>query len=129
MDKRKAYFEDIDNKANQKLNSAEMLNAEYENRMSLIDGEISKKKINAAKELEIYKENEIKKAEAESELILSEARAKAEDERTKIIESAKAEIADTVIHTAEKLIGKSINDDCTDLFDDMLKKVGEDCGK
>jgi F-type H+-transporting ATPase subunit b len=129
MDKRKAYFEDIDNKANQKLTSAEKLNAEYEKRMTLVENEIEERKSDAVKEMEVYRENEIKKAEAETEMILRDAKAKAEEERNKIIESAKGEIADSVLFTAEKLIRKSIDEDCTDLFDDMLKKVGEDCGK
>jgi F-type H+-transporting ATPase subunit b len=129
MDKRKEYYKELDQKANQKLDSAEKLNAEYENRMTFIDDEIAEKKTNAVKEMEVYRENEIKKAEAETEAILREARAKAEEDRNKIIESAKGEIADSVLFTAEKLIRKNIDDDCTDLFDDMLRKVGENCGE
>jgi F-type H+-transporting ATPase subunit b len=111
------------------LTSAEKLNAEYEKRMTLVENEIEERKSDAVKEMEVYRENEIKKAEAETEMILRDAKAKAEEERNKIIESAKGEIADSVLFTAEKLIRKSIDEDCTDLFDDMLKKVGEDCGK
>jgi F-type H+-transporting ATPase subunit b len=129
MDKRTDYYKALDQKANNKLSSAEKLNAEYENRMTFINEEIAEKKINAVKEMEAYRESERQKATAETEAILREARAKAEDDRNKIIQSAKGEIADSVINTAEKLIRKSIDTDCTDLFDDMLRKVGKNCGE
>jgi F-type H+-transporting ATPase subunit b len=129
MDKRKDYYAELDRQANQKLSSAEKLSIEYEGKMAVVDNEIAEKKADAVKEMELYREAKIKKAEKETELILNEARAKAEDERSKIIASAKAEIADSVIFTAEKLIKKSIDDDCTDLLDDMIRKVGENCGE
>jgi F-type H+-transporting ATPase subunit b len=129
MDKRKDYYAELDRQANQKLSSAEKLSSEYEGKMAVVDDEIAEKKADAVKEMELYREAKIKKAEKETELILNEARAKAEDERSRIIASAKAEIADSVIFTAEKLIKKSIDEDCTDLLDDMIRKVGENCGE
>jgi F-type H+-transporting ATPase subunit b len=129
MEKRRAYYEELDRKANSKLSSAEKLNTEYENKKAVIDSEIAKKKADAVKEIELYKEAEIKKTEDEAELLLREARAMAENERSKIIESAKGEIADSVIFTAEKLIKKNIDENSTDLLDDMIRKVGENCGE
>jgi F-type H+-transporting ATPase subunit b len=128
MDKRRAYYEELDERTKKSLRSAEALNSEYDSKLADIDNEIAARRAEGAEELKHYRQAELKKAEAEAQQIIAEARAKAEEDRYKIIASARSEIADSVILTAEKLIRKNIDEDCTDLIDDMIRKVGENCG-
>jgi len=111
MEKRSAYYRDMDDAANKKLESAKALEADYHERMEKAEAEITARKAQAAEKAEAEAEEEIKNAKAQAAKIMSDARAGATTERERIVSSAGREIAELAAAAADKLLKEALKNE------------------
>ena len=109
--------------AGEKQKEAEGLKAQYEESMKTVEDEKAK----AVSEAATTEYNRIVgEADEKAEGILKDARNAAETEKTKILKSAQAEIADMVVNATAKVVGeKTPSQSDRDLYDEFLRKAGE----
>lgn len=120
MDKRTAYYKQMDDEAREKSVSAESLKRMYQAQLDSASAEIAQMKAAETKEAEKASASQLQEAKAEAERILRDAKANAAAERDKIISSAQQEIAELAAEAVEKIAQKSL----TDSYDEFLKAVG-----
>lgn len=120
MDKRTAYYKQMDDEAREKSESAESLKRMYQAQLDSASAEIAQMKAAEAKEAEKASASQLQEAKAEAERILRDAKANAAAERDKITSSAQQEIAELAAEAVEKIAQKSL----TDSYDEFLKAVG-----
>jgi F-type H+-transporting ATPase subunit b len=120
MDKRTAYYKQMDDEAREKSESAESLKRMYQALLDSASAEIAQMKAAEAKEAEKASASQLQEAKAEAERILRDAKANAVAERDKITSSAQQEIAELAAEAVEKIAQKSL----TDSYDEFLKAVG-----
>lgn len=108
MEKRTAYYKQMDEEAKEKLTSADSLEAARQTQLSEIDVEISRKKAAAAKEAEEQAAAELQTAREQAEKILSDARTSASAEKERIVSSAGREIAELAAAAADKLMKEAL---------------------
>ena len=126
MDKRSEYYKELDDKANSKLEDAQKLQKDYEERLSAVTQEISDKRRSAEERIKRYTDNETARANAEASRIVSDAKQKAEEESRKLMKSAQDEMLSISIAAARKISGESVNaEKGKELFEELLQKVGE----
>lgn len=119
MDKRVAYYEEMDKKSAANLKEAEEKKNEYTKKLESAEAEINEFKIEAHKKAAEDNARSIQLAKEEAEKIVSSARKTAENERNKILESCNADIQSMVTDAAEKLVMKSV----TDAYDSFLSNA------
>lgn len=121
MDKRKAYYEDMDKKAKENLKDAENLLRNHQEKLENLQKE--KEDLKAEAEAQARKEADeiIAKAKKEEENILLKAKASADFEREKLIKEGKEEVKDLLV----KAIEKSVNDD-QDPYDAFIHAFGKE---
>ena len=125
MDKRTEYYKKLDDEANKNLADSEHAKAEYANKLSAVNEEISVCKEKARREIDAANAVRIEQAETEAAKIIADARKSAERERTKILNEAQNEIADLVASAAEKLAAASSTSEAFDQFLEAAQR-GED---
>ena len=104
MDKRAKYYEDIDKNANEKIQQLKSLEAEYDAKISNLEAEIKEKKLAAEESISIQTQKELDLARAESNRIISEAKAEGQAEKEKIIASSKKEIVELAVLASDKIL-------------------------
>lgn len=109
MDKRAAYYKQMDDEAKGKLAEAGKLEASYKERLAQADAEISQKKANAALEADRAAEEEIKGAKKQAERLIVAAQEGAKREREKILAETQQDIAQLAAAAAEKLVMESLD--------------------
>lgn len=126
MEKREEYYKDIDDKAKANLKEAEDAKAEYLNKLTDAENEISAKKAEAHKSAENAYQAKIDEAEAEAAKIVTAARAQSEKEKQKMIDEAQKEIVSLATAAAEKLAVGSTTSEAYDMFLDSMKGSEKD---
>lgn len=116
MDKRTEYYKKLDDEANAKLAESEKIKAEYTEKLSAANDEISANKEKARKELENANAAKLKQAEDEASKIIADARLSAEKERTKMLKEAQGEITEMVTNAAQKIVSGESTSDAFDQF-------------
>lgn len=104
MDKRSAYYADLDRQAQAKLEEAERVRLDYQRRLEAADGEIQEKAGLAQQAAMEAAEQQLKKAQAEAAHVLAKASAEARAEKDRIINEARGEVEEMIATAAEKLI-------------------------
>lgn len=122
MNKRVAYYKDIDDKAAKKLEEAEQIKSEYELKIQKVDEEIRQEKERVRTDLEKASARRIKDATNEASRIMTKAKEEAEIEKSKIINSAQAEISTMVAIATEKLALKATTSEAYDQFLDATER-------
>lgn len=117
MDKRTAYYKELEDEARQNLADSEAAKTAYAEKLSHAEEEIAESKETARKELETSLAAKRKQAEEEAARVIAEARNSAEKERSKILEQAQGEIADMVTSATEKIV---LGADTSEAFDRFL---------
>ena len=103
--------------AGEKQKEAEGLKAQYEESMKTVEEEKARAVTEARQKAT---------ADEKAEGILKDAKNAAETEKTKILKSAQAEIADMVVNATAKVVGeKTPSQSDRDLYDEFLRKAGE----
>ena len=119
MDKRKAYYEGLEQETKEKMSEAGLLKEKYEQQLSGAQQEIAQKKAEAAREIERSKENELSMAKKEAQEILDNARVQGEKEKERIVAEAQGEIAELAAAATKKLLYASQSD----AFDGFLSSA------
>ena len=104
MDKRAAYYADLDRQAQDKLAEAEHILQDYQHRLAAADAEIQEKSVQAQKLAMEAAEQQLKKAQAEAAHVLAKASAEANAEKDRIIRDARTAVEEMIAASAEKLI-------------------------
>ena len=104
MDKRAAYYADLDRQAQDKLEEAERIHQDYQRRLEAADSEIQEKALQAQKLAMEAAEQQLKKAQTEASHVLAKASAEAKAEKERIIRDARTAVEEMITASAEKLI-------------------------
>lgn len=110
MDKRTAYYKELDDKANAKLKDADAVKEEYDAKLANADEEISQKKKDSLAKTQAEADSRIAEAREQADKILTDAKADIEREHQKMLEQSKKEVADLAIEATRKLLEQSAKD-------------------
>ena len=119
MDKREAYYKELDDSANKKNEDADKLLKEYQDKLAKADEEIKDKKNIAMKELDDKVNSELNKAKEDAKRIVEDAKAQGQKKHDELVESANKDICDLAIKATSKLIDKTLDDS----YDEFLLAV------
>ncbi len=97
MAKRAEYYENMDKEANEKLESATIKEAEYQKHMEELEAELDAKRKEAAKQADTMIQQSVNQAKEQAAKVMSDAKAAAMQERTKILDGAEQEIVQMAI--------------------------------
>ena len=122
MEKRAAYYKEMDEKATATLHKAEQEAAEYQEHLKTVDEEVRQMKAEAVKRAEEVTNEEIARAKAQGEKILEDARKQAQAEQERMVSEAQGEITQMALNAVEKLMGK----DSSETLDEFLNSVKEE---
>ena len=122
VDKREAYYKDLDDSANKKNEDADKLLKEYQDKLAKADEEIKDKKNIAMKELDDKVNSELNKAKEDAKRIVEDAKAQGQKKHDELVESANKDICDLAIKATSKLVDKTLDDS----YDEFLKSVKKD---
>lgn len=104
MEKRTAYYRGMDDEAAKKLEEANKLEKEYQNRLDKIDIEISEKKAEAAKKADELLSSTLEEARKQKEKIIADAHGIAQKEKKKILMEAKEDIVKLAVAATKKML-------------------------
>ncbi len=104
MDKRAAYYADLDRQAQDKLAEAERIHQDYRRKLEAADGEIQEKSAQAQKLAMEAAEQQLKRAQAEASRVVAKASVEANAEKERIIRDARTAVEEMIAASAEKLI-------------------------
>ena len=122
MNKRAAYYEDLDRQAQQKLEEAEHSRMDYRHKLEEADAEIKKKNAQAQQAALESSQAQIQQAREEADRILAKAKAEARIERERVAEEARKDISEMVTVAVEKLV----LDTTASVYDQFLETAGEE---
>ena len=123
---RQKEIDDLYDAAGSAKASAEALEAEYQQKLS-VAAETSERLVKEATDRGRIREEEIiRQANREASAILDKATADIAQEKKKAINDAKDEISDIAMAIAEKVVGRSLNAaDQASLVDHFIEELGE----
>ena len=122
MDKRAAYYADLDKQAQEKLEEAERVRLDYQQKLASADKEIQEKSAQAQKLAMEAAEQQLKKAQSEASHVVAKANAEAKAEKERILNEARGEVAEMIAVAAEKLI----LDNTAAAYDQFLEAAGKE---
>ena len=121
MDKREAYYKDLDDSANKKNEDADKLLKEYQDKLAKADEEIKDKKNIVMKELDDKVNSELNKAKEDAKRIVEDAKAQGQKKHDELVESANKDICDLAIKATSKLVDKTLDDSYDEFFEAVKK--------
>ena len=110
MDKRTAYYQGLSDEAQQKLDHADELEKQYNDKLRQADeqaGEVIKK---AQEDASAQAQSILDKAQAQSERIIAQAQSAAQLERQKAVQQAKEDIVDLAVAATARMMQSKEND-------------------
>ncbi len=122
MAKRTAYYEDMDNQARQRLEDADQVKADYEQKLESAGEEIRRRSEQAQQAAMESAGEQLKAAREEAARIVERARSEAEAERERITGEARREVSGMVMAAVEKLVLA----DTSAAYDQFLSAAGEE---
>lgn len=126
MQKRQDYFKDIEKQAQDKLNEADAIKADYEKKTGNCEEEIKEMKEHAAIEINAKREGILAQAHKEADSIVSRARAKASREHDVMISDTRREIEVIVAEAEKKIINERKVSEEYDAFLDTVEKKDDE---
>lgn len=108
MEKRTAYYRQLETEAKEKLDSAAALETKCQTQLSQIDEEVRQKREAALKGAEAQAAAELQSAREQAEKILSDARAEAKAQKQQAEASSRREIAELAAAAAEILVKEAL---------------------
>ena len=122
MDKRAAYYADLDKQAQDKLAEAERIHQDYQQKLASADAEIQEKSNQAQRLAMEAAEQQLKKAQAEASHVVAKASAEAKAEKERIINEAQGAVEEMIAVAAEKLILANTSE----AYEQFLKAAGKE---
>lgn len=117
MQKRTDYYKQMDEQTCQNLNDAKEKNEEVSAKLNDLQTEIQNKKLAAMKELEKFKEEQIKEAQREASDIVKRANEEAIRDKENILKECENQIKKLAIEATTKIV---LDSSCSDAFDQFL---------
>lgn len=124
MAKRTAYYEDLDRQAKEKLEEAERIRMDYQQRLEESGEEIRQKGQQAQQAAAEAAQAQLQQAQEEAARILAKARSDAQAERERMTGEARQEISGMVTAAVEKLVLANTSA----AYDQFLAAAEEDDG-
>lgn len=112
MEKREAYYRDLDEQAVRKLEEAEALKVSYQARLDGAEEEIRQARAKAQAQIQ----QSVEEQKAQAEQIIAKAQAEAASSRDRIMKESQREIRELTVKAVKKLTVKAD----MDLFDQFL---------
>lgn len=112
MEKREAYYRDLDEQAVRKLEEAEALKVSYQARLDGAEEEIRQARVKAQAQIQ----QSVEEQKAQAEQIIAKAQAEAASSRDRIMKESQREIRELTVKAVKKLTVKAD----MDLFDQFL---------
>ena len=130
MEKRRAYFADMEKEAQEKQQKLDELEKEYTEKLENVNDEIHKLHAEAMEKLDEEKKLSLEHAKAEADEIVAAAQRQAQAEKEKALRSTRREIAGMVADAAEKLmINKNTPENDSALYDRFIDSTEEEAGE
>ncbi len=108
MEKREAYYAEMDAQKKRELAEAESLKASTEERLAGAEEEIRQMRLAATAKVEEQTARRLKESQQEADEILSQARENAKAEQEKLMASARQEIVELAAEAANRMIRQSM---------------------
>lgn len=122
MEQREKHYKDVDDEAAKKLQEANGLKAEYEQKIEKADEEIQEMKQQANEEINSMRKNVESDARAQAAKIINDAKKDAENKKESIITGAKDEIIKMVEDATKKVVLTGNVSEAYDLFLDDAER-------
>jgi len=123
MQKRQDYYKDLEKQAREKLDEAEAIKKDYEEKTGNCKEEILEMKEHASIEINAKREGIIAQAHKEADTIISNAKSKASREHDVMISDTKREIEAIVAEAEKKLINeRSVSEEYETFLNAVEKK-------
>ena len=122
MNKRTAYYEDLDRQAKGKMEETRRVRRSYEERLMEAEEEIRQRGEEVQKSAAAQAQAQIQDAAEEAAHILAKAQAEARAERERMLNEVRGQISDMVAMAAERLV----LDSTSTAYDQFLAAAGED---
>lgn len=106
MDKRTEYYVQMDRETKEHLEAAKEKEVEYQKRLDGVDDEIDAKHAQAARVIEEANKASIEQARRQAAKVVEDAKVTAQQERTKILESANREIVQMAMEVTKKILAE-----------------------
>ena len=122
MNKRTAYYEDLDRQAKEKMEEARRVRRSYEERLMEAEEEIRQRGEEVQKSAAAQAQAQIQDAAEEAAHILAKAQAEARAERERMLNEVRGQISDMVAMATERLV----LDSTSTAYDQFLAAAVED---
>lgn len=126
MDKRDAYYRQLDEEAAGKLAEADRVRAEYQARLDGADEEIRQARARAQQAIQQSTEEQLAQAQARARQIIAHARTEAERSRELAVRESQRELKELAAKAAQKLAARS---DPFEQFLDLAEGGEPDAGR
>lgn len=110
MDKRRDYYQTMDDNANAKLSEADDLKAKYQEKLDKADDEIVQIKKDAMAKTQAETDEQLADAKKKADKMMADAKVNIERERNLMIEESKKEVAGLAIEATKKILAQSKDD-------------------
>ncbi len=110
MDKRTAYYKDMEAAAQAKLAEAENVKEQYDEKLAGADEEIAVKKKETMAKANDEAEKQLQDAKAQAEKYMQNAREDMAREHDRILEESKKEVAELAVEATRKLLAQTAKD-------------------
>ncbi len=123
MEKREAYYKNMDNAAKEKIAAAESLKKQYASHLADAQSEIEEMKKAAFEDAEQTAQSYLTEAREQKHKMIDEAKKAAQSEKEKIMQEANAEIEELVSAAIDKMLA-STDENALDKFLNCAEKEG-----
>ena len=103
MQKREAYYKDLDAQADAKLAEAEQIKAEYQAKLNGAAEEIHQARAKAQQAIQQSTEEQLAQAQTQAAQIVAQARAEAEHSRERVLRESQRELKELAAEATRKL--------------------------
>ncbi len=121
MEKRQAYYEQLDQDTKQRVEDAKALQESYQAHLDTMEQESLDEKSRVAQEMDDYRQEKIKEANEEASKIIEKARKDAIEKKEHILKDVKDEISDLVFEATQKVMCEKATNDIYDTFLDEVE--------
>ena len=128
MEKREAYYKELDQQAADKLAEAEQLKVECQAKLDQADEEIHQERIKAQQSAQQSALEQLAQAEEQAKHIVAKAKTEAEQTKERAIRESQKELRELAAKAAKKLAAKP-GDDFYDQFLGLAERSAEHEGK
>lgn len=126
LEKRSAYFAELEEKNKTAAEENARLREEYEQKLRAAENEIQQKKLDAEKEWSQTSARYITEAKERAAAMIHAAEQEAEDRKEHILESAQTEIGELVVAATQKLLSDTVTPERNSaLYDEFIRLADE----